>query len=197
MKSIIMFTGFQESERVGNGFERGFFDVVRKFAAQHVTTYHPRTWKTDVAPMLRQHYDNGITETAILCYSHGQAAAIEFAKRAPEYGVAIPLLLACDPVPRASWLPRATWAQPLTLFSIIGSDVIKVPPSVKSVRYVRQHMTFPRGADFVADYPDSTIIHDPEIVHLPHIRIDESKAWWTMVMRSLEQFTYEPAFNQP
>ena len=192
-----MFTGFQESERVGNGFERGFFEVVRKYSCPEVTTYHPRTWKTDVTPMLRQHYDNGITETAILCYSHGQAAAMAFARLAPEYGVTIPVLLACDPVPRAPFLPRATWAQPLSLLSILTHDEIKVPASLKSVRYVRQHMTFPRGADFVAECPDSTIIHEPEIVHLPHTRIDESKAWWSMVMRSLEQFTYELPENLP
>ena len=188
VKAIIMFTGFQESEGRQTGFERGFFSVVRRFSTAEITTYHPRTWKTNVANLLRQLYENGIQQVAIISYSHGQAAAMDFARMAPKYGVTIGLYLANDAIYRPSWLPRWTLAQALSFRSVLGQPVIKVPPSVAEVYSVKQSITIPKGHAFVAEDPASTTIHPPVEIKLPHTRIDESVVWWALVELQLERF---------
>jgi hypothetical protein len=187
-RAIIMFGGFQESEARQSGFERGFFAVVRQFAGPETTVYHPRTWKTNTSNLLRQLYENGITTVAILSYSHGQAAAMDFARQAPKYGVTIELYMANDPVYRPTWSPRSTWAQVFSIRSIIGNPTIKVPPSVRHVYSVIQTLTLPNGHRFVAEDPSSTTIHAPIEIKLPHTRIDESPDWWSLVENQLNYF---------
>ena len=188
MRAIIMLSGFQESEARQSGFEKGFFSTVRHFAGPNVTTYHPRTWKTNVRNLLRQLYENGISEVAIVTYSHGQAAAMKFARLAPEYGVTIELLLCNDPIYRPTWLPRRTLCQAFSFRSIFGNPVIKVPPSVKKVHYVIQDITLPAGHKMVAEDPTQTTIHAPIKIALPHVRIDESPTWWGLVKMHLQHF---------
>jgi len=188
MKAIIMFSGFQESEARQSGFERGFFSTVRHFSGPDVTTYHPRTWKTNVRNLLRQLYENGISQVAIITYSHGQAAAMAFSRLAPQYGVTISVLLCNDPIYRPPWLPRNTLFQAMSFRSIFGSPVIKVPSSVRRVHYVVQDITLPAGHKMVAEDPTQTQVHTPIKIQLPHIRIDESPTWWALVKMHLENF---------
>lgn len=187
-KAILMFGGFQESEERQSGFERGFFNTVRPFANGETTVYHPRTWKTNVKNILRQLYENGISQVAILTYSHGQAAAMDFAKLAPQFGVSVDLLMCCDPIYRPAWAPRATWAQVFAIRAMIGDPAIKVPPSVDQVHYVIQTITKPAGHRLVAQDTDATHIHTPIKISLPHVRIDESPAWWALVKMHLTHF---------
>lgn len=187
-KAIIMFSGFQESEKRQSGFEKGFFSTTRPFANDEVTVYHPRTWKTNVKNLLRQLYENGISEVAVICYSHGQAAAMDFARLAPKYGVTVRLLLACDPVFRPTWLPREWWWQIFSWRAIIGNPRIKVPPSIKEVYYVYQTIDSPNGDEMVAEDPSETVIHTPVEIRLPHTRIDESPDWWDLVKVQLDVF---------
>ena len=52
MKAILTFQGFTESEHARSGTEDLFFEVIRKFACDDVTTYHPRTWSfNETAPV--------------------------------------------------------------------------------------------------------------------------------------------------
>jgi hypothetical protein len=188
MKAVLMFSGFQESEQYQSGFERGFFEVVRKFSSANVTVYHPRTWKTNVTNLLRQLFENGITEVSIISYSHGQAPAMELARLADRYGVTVNLWLACDPIYRPTWLPRSTWAQVFAFRAMIGNPVIKVPPSVKEVFGVKQTIQKPCGHELVAVDPAATKIHPPIIINFGHTRIDESPAWWHLVKTKLSEF---------
>lgn len=183
-----MFSGFQESEENQSGFERGFFSVVRKFSSENVTAYHPRTWKTNVRNLLRQLFENGITEVAIVSYSHGQAPAMELARLADRYGITIRCWLACDPIYRPTWLPRSTWAQVFAIRAVIGSPVIKVPSSVKEVWSVKQTIQRPCGHELVAVEPTVTKIQSPIIIEFGHTRIDESPAWWALVKSKLTEF---------
>jgi hypothetical protein len=187
-KAIIMFSGFQESEENKSGFEAGFFTTVRPFANGEVTVYHPRTWKTNVRNLLRQLYENGISEVAIVAYSHGQAAAMAFARLAPKYGVTVRKLLGCDLVFRPTWLPRWTIAQIFSWRAVIGHPKIKVPPAIKEVHYVYQDIDTPNGDPLIAEDPNETIVHTPVKIKLPHTRIDESPVWWGIVKAQLEQF---------
>jgi hypothetical protein len=188
MKAIIMFSGFQESEARQSGFEKGFFSTVRPFADENVTVYHPRTWKTNVHNLLRQLYENGISQVAVITYSHGQAAALDFASAAPCYGVTVDILLCCDPIYRPSWLPRWTLAQAVSFRSVLGNPKIKVPSSVKRVHYVIQDITLPSGHRMIAEDPKETQIASPIKIQLPHIRIDESPTWWALVKIHLQEF---------
>lgn len=187
-KAIIMFSGFQESEENKSGFEAGFFTTIRQFANGDVTVYHPRTWKTNVKNLLRQLYENGISQVAIISYSHGQAAAIDFAKLAPHYGVTIHLYLACDPIYRPTWAPRKTWAQIFSVRSVIGNPKIKVPPTIKQVYSVIQNISKPSGHHFIAIDPNETEVHIPVTIKLPHTRIDESPTWWSLVKLHLQSY---------
>lgn len=188
MKAILMFTGFQESEAKRSGFEAGYFDIVRHFASEQVTTYHPRTWKTDIDNLLRQLYDNGIKEVAILCYSHGQSAAMEFASKADQYGISIPLLLTCDAVYRPRWVPRWTLAQVLAFRSMVGDPQIKVPASIKEVFSVIQRVDRPHGHILIAEDKTNTTIHPLQILTYSHTRIDEAPEWWKLVSNVLHKF---------
>jgi hypothetical protein len=188
MKAVIMFSGFQESEARQSGFERGFFTVVRPFANGDITVYHPRTWKTNVRNLLRQLYENGISEVAVICYSHGQAAAMAFAREAPQYGVTVELLLACDPVYRPTWAPRETWAQVFAIRAMLGKPKIKVPSSVREVHYVYQTLDSPNGDTMVAENTECTKVATPIKISLPHTRIDESPTWWSLVRMHLARF---------
>jgi hypothetical protein len=188
-KAIIMFSGFQESEARRSGFEAGFFSVIRPFANGEVTVYHPRTWKTNVKNLLRQLYENGISNVAIVSYSHGQSATIDFAKLAPQYGVSVDVWLACDPVYRPSWAPRTTWGQVFAIRAFIGSPTIKAPQSIKVVHYVLQDISQPQGHYIKAEDPRVTKVHPPRMILLPHTRIDESPEWWEMVRQKLTEFT--------
>jgi hypothetical protein len=188
MKAIVMFSGFQESEARQSGFEKGFFSTVRPFADEKTTVYHPRTWKTNVRNLLRQLYENGISQVAVITYSHGQAAGLDFARLAPHYGVTVELLLCCDPIYRPKWLPRWTLAQAVSFRSVIGKPTIKVPPSVRKVHYVIQDLTLPAGHRMVAEDPKQTAIATPIKIGLPHVRIDESPTWWALVKMHLQTF---------
>jgi hypothetical protein len=188
MKAIIMFGGFQESEVRQSGFEKGFFSTVRPFASGEITVYHPRTWKTNIKNLLRQLYENGISKVAIITYSHGQAAAMDLARQADKYGVSIELLMCCDPIYRPAWLPRWTLAQAVSFRSIIGSPTIKVPDTVRRVHYVIQDITLPKGHRMVAEDKALTNIYAPIKIPLPHVRIDESPTWWSLVKMHLEHF---------
>jgi hypothetical protein len=190
MKAILMFTGFQESEAKRSGFEAGYFDIVRHFASEQVTTYHPRTWKTDIDNLLRQLFENGIREVAILCYSHGQSAAMDFGQKAGHYGIKIPLLLTCDAVYRPSWAPRSMLAQILAVRAMIGNPKIKVPPSIREVFSVIQKIEKPCGHPLVAEDTKATLIYNPEVLTYGHTRMDEAPEWWQLVSEKLKRFTH-------
>lgn len=184
-----MFTGFTESERKQSGFEKVFFEIVRNFTNGKITIYHPRTWTTNVDNLLRQLYDNGISEVAILCYSHGQHAAMDFGRKADKYGVKIRLLLTCDAVYRPSWLPRWNWLQPLAIRAVVGTPKIKVPHTVSEVHSVIQRVQKPCGHTLVAEDDKATLIHPPLELTYAHTRIDEAPEWWDLVREQLQKFT--------
>jgi hypothetical protein len=69
MKAIVVFQGFTESEASATGTEDLYFEVVRKFANEHVTTYQPRRWNTDLEPLLDQLIRQRIHDVIVIDYS--------------------------------------------------------------------------------------------------------------------------------
>lgn len=184
MKAIITFQGFTESERQITGTEDLFFQVIRKYASEEITTYHPRMWTTDVETLAKQLRRQGINQIAIVSYSHGQAAACDLARIAPEYGLRIGLWLACDPVYRPTWLPRTNFLQPLAFRAMTRSATIKVPAGVRKVVWCRQHLSLPCGHTLIAESPN-TVISPAQVLKYTHTTIDHASEWHETVKTEL------------
>jgi hypothetical protein len=192
MKAIITFTGFRESEHSRNGFEDGYFRVVRNFASKEITTYQPRTWTTKIEQLADQLRRQNVTSVAILTYSHGQAAATAFARYAYEIGLDVDLWIACDPVYRPTWLPRSTMFQPFAFRAMLKKGTIKVPKGIRRAVYIRQERDRPCGHDLVASNPDQTVELKGAYHSYGHSQIDESSEYWNLVREELTAWANPP-----
>lgn len=187
MKAIVVFQGFTESEASATGTEDLYFDVVRQFASKNVTTYQPRTWKTDLDNLIRQLVRQRIHDVVVIGYSWGAGyTSQKFAKMAPEFGIKIPLMLLCDPVYRPTWMPAWMGANPFCFQSIIpASRQIIVPPSVRRVCGVRQKLTIPHGHEITHETP-ATKIEPFRVIPYSHTTIDSCNEWFSLVHNELE-----------
>jgi len=183
---IIPFTGFQQSEAHRSSFEDGYFDHIARFQNAETLTYAPRPWKTNVQHLANQHRRQGIERAAILSYSHGQAAAVEYAKYAHSIGIDINLWIACDPVYRPTWLPRSTLAQILSFRAMLKKGTIKVPDCIARTVYMRQEHDRPRGHDLVPSVHGQTVELAGVLRSYGHTQIDGSPQWWALVKHELE-----------
>jgi hypothetical protein len=194
MKAVVSFQGFTESDARRTGTEDLYFAVIRKFAGPDVTTYQPRTWTANVKALAYQLNRQGIRHAAMVSYSHGQAAACDFARHCYELGISIDLWLACDPVYRPAWLPRKNLFQPLAFRALGRYAKIKVPPSVRRVAWVRQTMSRPHGHDLKATGPLS-YIQQALVLPYSHTAIDHAPEWFHMVEAELSHWTKPPKAN--
>ena len=192
VRAILTFTGFRESESDRNGFEDGYFRVVRNFASKEITTYQPRTWTTKVDVLANQLRRQGIKSVAIITYSHGQAAATAFARYGYEIGLDIDLWIACDPVYRPTWLPRWNTMQPLAFRAMLKKGKIKIPKGIKRTVYVRQERDRPNGHDLVACHPDQTVELAGVFHSYGHSEIDEAPEFWKLVKDELSIWSNPP-----
>ena len=195
MKAILTFQGFTESESNRSGTEDLFFDVIRNFAGRDVTTYHPRTWTTNVRHLAEQLMRQNIRHVAIVSYSHGQAAATAFARLAYDYGLKVDLWLACDPVYRPTWAPRNLIGQLLSFRAIIGNPKIRVPHGVRRVASVQQTLTKPCGHQLFSNHPN-TYIQKPLTLPYGHTGIDSAPEWFALVKSELRQWC-QPLRDEP
>jgi hypothetical protein len=194
MNAILTFQGFQESESRRTGTEDLWWNIIRPLAGPHCTTYHPRTWTTRTVPLLEQLRRQRIQRLALVSYSHGQAAALDLARKAPDYGLDVDLWLACDPVYRPAWLPRWNLLQPFSFRALIpGSGKIAVPPSIRRVAWCRQREVLPHGADLLAEDSTRTHILPPLVLALPHTQLDHSLRWAETVQTELAAWLHPPA----
>jgi len=193
MKAIVTFQGFTESDRERTGTEDLYFNVIRKFAGEYVTTYQPKTWTCDVKALAFQINRQGIRHVCIISYSHGQAAAVDFAEQCYDLGIKIDLWLACDPVYRPSWLPRWNWLQPFSFRAMSGhtSATIDVPENVRRVCGVRQESTRPQGHKLNARGSNTRINKFPVLAYT-HTTIDAASEWYHMVESELRHWITPP-----
>lgn len=187
MKAVITFQGFTESDSAATGTEDLYFDIIRPFASRNVTTYQPRTWKTDVENLLSQLIRQRIHDVVIVGYSWGAGyTAQKFAKLAPEYGIRIPLMMLCDPVYRPTWMPAWMGANPLCFRSMMpASKRIVIPESVKRVCGVRQNVNLPQGHELAHESP-VTKIEPFRVLPYSHTAIDAAPEWFSLVRNELE-----------
>lgn len=191
-QAILLFTGFQQSDEKRSGFEDGFFNHIARLQDENTLIYAPRTWKTNVQELANQLRRQGVERVAMLSYSHGQAAAVEFAEYCYEIGIAVDLWLACDPVARATWLPRQTWAQIFAWRALLKKGIIKVPSNIARTVYIRQEYDMPRGHTLVPK-SESQVVELAGILHtFGHCEIDESFYWWSLVTKELPTWINPP-----
>jgi len=191
MNAIVTFQGFTESDSSRTGTEDLFFRVIRCFSSPTVTTYHPRTWTTNVKHIAAQLSRQGIRNVVMVSYSHGQAAATDFAKACYEHGISVDLWLACDPVYRPAWLPRWNWLQPAAIRALLRDSVIKVPHNVMRVVSVRQELTIPRGHTLRATSP-RTYVEPAKVLSYSHTAIDQAPEWYVLAEKELANWVKPP-----
>lgn len=184
--------GFKNSDRNRCGFEDGHFEHVAKFSNGETLTYEPRTWKTNVKILADQLRRQRIHRVAMLSYSHGQAAATAFARYSYSIGLDVDLWVACDPVYRPTWLPRATISQVLAFRAMCKTGRIKVPHNIKRTVYIRQEKDMPRGHTLVATHPDQHVECKGILHTYGHTEIDESDEFWDLVNQELKVWTKPP-----
>jgi len=189
--AIITFQGFTESDDSRTGTEDLYFTVIRRFAREEITTYQPKAWTADIKILAAQVARQGIRNVALVSYSHGQAAAVDFAKAAYELGITIDLWLACDPVYRPSWLPRWNWTQPFAFRALTKSVRIKVPHNIRRVTGVRQDISWPAGHDLKPQSPQTSV---EDLLKLPycHTTIDQAPEWFALVRSELQAWANPP-----
>jgi len=184
MKAIVTFQGFTESSEKRTGTEDLYWQVIRLFSGSGITTDWPRQWTANTKDLASLLARQRIERVAMVSYSHGQAAACDFAEKCYALGIDVDLWLACDPVYRPSWLPRINAAQPLAFRAISRFAKIKVPRSVKRVASVRQRVNRPHGHDLIATSPD-TVIAPPIDLRFTHTEIDHAGEWFALVKEEL------------
>lgn len=190
--AIVTFMGFKNTDRKRCGFEDGYFGHIANFGNDETLTFAPRTWKTNVKALADQLRRQGVRRVAMISYSHGQAAATAFARYAYEIGLDVDLWIACDPVYRPTWLPRATISQVLSFKALFKKGKIKVPSNIKRTVYIRQEKNKPMGHKLVPTHA-SQYVECKGILHtFGHTEIDESDDFWFLVEDELEKWTNPP-----
>jgi hypothetical protein len=191
MKAILPLQGFTESDHRRSGTEELYFQVIEAFDAfPGVITFRPAPWTENMQHIARQLARNGIRDVCLISYSHGQAAACDFARHASELGITVSLWLACDPVYRPAWLPRLNILQPLAFRALTKSVKIKVPPNVRRVAGVRQKFNWPSGHDLIAG--GDTRIEAFPFLPYTHQQIDQSPEWFQLVHEELTTWASPP-----
>jgi len=191
MKAILTFQGFTESDDERTGTEDLYFNVIRRFAREDITTYQPRAWTSNVKTLAAQIARQGIRNVALISYSHGQSAAVDFAHEAYKRGIAVDLWCVCDGVYRPAWLPRWNWLQPLSFRALAKSATIRVPYNIRRVTGVRQNISWPFGHDLE---PVSFLTTIEPLARLPytHPSIDQSPEWFQLVRHELQKWSNPP-----
>jgi hypothetical protein len=189
MRAIITLQGFTESLSQSTGTERLFREVIRKFIAPDLFCLDPRQWDADTEGMVGYLSRSKVTECAVVGYSYGGGyTAQKFAAACLKQGIAIRLMLLCDPVYRPTWLPALGILQPFAVRSLMPKcATIDIPRSVSEVHWVRQRLSLPMAHDLRNGW-SLTKIHPPQVLPYGHTAIDESPEWFDLVRQKLADF---------
>jgi hypothetical protein len=191
MKAIVTFQGFTESSERRTGTEDLYWDVIRNFSGNEITTDWPRRWTADVKELAALLARQRVESLAMVSYSHGQAAACQFAAHCYELGIDVDLWLACDPVYRPAWLPRWNWLQPFAFRALLKTGNISIPRNIRRVAGVRQETDLPRGHTLVPSSPH-TVVRTFDVLPFGHTTIDNAGEWFALVDLELRQWSAPP-----
>jgi hypothetical protein len=189
MQLILPITGFTESRSERTGTEDLCYQVARQFTSPDVLLHPPVKWTDDMSELVDEFTRQGVTEVALITFSHGQAAGVDFIKAAYKRGLKVGLWLACDPVYRADWLPRLNITQIFSGRSLSKRPKIKAPRGVGRISYVTQTIRKPCGHEIVPFDDQTEIAH--KIIYAPHTRIDEHAEWFALVSQELDKWVIQ------
>jgi hypothetical protein len=190
--AILTTLGFRQRGLIRSDGERMYFEITKNFSGPHVHTRPPEPWTADMPAIVRQLHRNGYTHLSLISYSHGQAAAQAAAREAAKLEMPVLLWLACDPVFRATWIPRSNVLQPLSFRALLRKGKIIVPPNIARVVYCRQEINRPNGHTLIPAPGAATYVQPPDVLPYRHNEIDGSPEWFATVRRELEILTSPP-----
>lgn len=186
--ALVTFQGFTEDLGSSSGTER-LWQRLRGHATSEVLVTPPAAWdaRTDRAAAFLQRQQ--VERVVIIGYSWGAGYASQrFAKECGERGIAVPLMLLCDPVYRPLWLPPLLPLLPLAFRALVpGSASIKIPRNVRRVAWVRQNRSLPMGHPLDAD-PHATVVESAELLPFSHTAIDECQPWHDLALAKVMEF---------
>jgi len=190
--AICPIMGFTQARETQTGFEKMWDVVLRKYASpDRCTVYQPETWKINVTRRLEQLQRLEIKHLFIPAYSHGQAAAMELARRAPDYDILSVRMALLDPVGRNPLLPRTTFFQGLSARSMSPWMKIDIPTTVYRVAWARQYVNLPRAHDLKWD-KQRTRVAAPLIINATHSEIQWHPKWFDLVDREVDNWLNPP-----
>lgn len=186
MIPIFTIQGFTEDLEYETGTELLYKSVIRKHSSPTVTTLWPLPWDCDTRGLAAFALRQGFSRAIIVGYSWGAGyAAQKLAGELWNRGIAVQLMLLCDPVYRPLWLPAWLGSFPLAIRALGNSAKVTIPPNVRRVEWVRQSRTLPRGHDLRAMDPRRTQIGAGQFLMHSHSRIDQAPEWFSLVDANL------------
>lgn len=186
--AIVTFQGFTEDLGSSSGTER-LWQQLRPLASAEVLVTPPAAWdaRTDRAAAFLQRQQ--IERVVIVGYSWGAGYASQrFARECGERGIAVPLMVLCDPVYRPLWLPPLLPLLPMAFRALLpGGASIKIPRNVRRVAWVRQTMSLPMGHPVEAD-PYATAVENAVLLRYSHTAIDDAPEWHALALAKVSAF---------
>lgn len=164
----------QQYERAGNGC------CVRMIGWRE----NPRHLAAFIARMSRS-APRGAVRIVLAPYSWATPTCCALGRELYQHGLIVNSMVACDGVYRASW-PMPWWLSYRSLFSL-RQPVIVVPFGIRSVKYITQSNSRPKGHRLVrAHCGTDGITYCGALLNHDHSSIDDSEKWHCLVMQQCE-----------
>lgn len=202
--ALVTFGGFTEDMGEATGTEL-LWRRLRWLASDEVVVAPPVTWDARVdrlAAFLRR---QGVERVVVTGYSWGGGYGAQlFARECGGRGIAVPLMLLCDPVYRPLWLPpRLPLLQlrlpllPLAFRAMLpGAAEIRIPRNVRRVVWVRQTLSLPMGHPLDAD-PHATVVEPVMVLPYGHTAIDAAPEWHELAVTRIGEYLARSADPTP
>ena len=180
-RAVVTFQGFTEDLSRETGTEALYRDVIRPRSSAEMMTLLPVEWDHPPGKLVGALHRMGVPSVVVIGYSWGAGyGAQRFAAAALRAGIAVDLMLLCDPVYRPLWLPPFLGTLPLALRALLpDSAVIRVPHGVRRVAAVRQAISLPRGHKL--HLGPATASPLPRVLPYSHTAIDSAPEWHALV----------------
>ena len=190
--------GFTEDFMERTGTEL-VWDEIRLLAGPDVWVLTPREWNCDttkLARLIARNTDGG-TRIVLSGYSWGAGYGfLRMVRALAKLNRGVYDAVLVDPVirwrftpNRPKWLAAAT--NPLSMVGIteFGRELfpIKIPASVRRVRYFRQREDVPAGRKLVAKDPKMTLINPAKWIQTGHGSIDDSALVRREILKTVKE----------
>lgn len=183
---IVRSGNLQTAASPGSGCVRLFEDLNARFASRTVRV-ELEAWKDDpettAAFVDRLSSDLDPPKIVLIGYSWGAGyGCVRLAKALRTRGLQVDAAVLCDPV----YHSRVLWWRALLARTLFRPVTITIPSNVAEVHWLRQHVDRPAGHDLVAQAPKRTTIHDPQVLDVGHLAIDDTREFHSLALRTVQ-----------